>query len=162
MISTRSSECQPAQTNGKNHSDPLRGSQMMSPRLTTIHHSTTDMQHPTKPATSTTTTTHHNTPSTLFLPTHFIPSGATLVQEYLDKCFLRDARNGPQPTHSGTHGKSGPCVQREPTGRVIIVIVAERGEREDKSGKREEKENDGREKERRDIVVEKRKKDEKR
>ena len=28
------------------------------------------------------------------------------------------------------------CTQREPTGRVIIVIVAEREEREDKRGKR--------------------------
>ena len=32
------------------------------------------------------------------------------------------------------------CTQREPTGRVIIVIVAESEEREDKRGKREEKE----------------------
>ena len=36
------------------------------------------------------------------------------------------------------------CTQREPTGRVIIVIVAEREEREEKEGR---KENDGREKE---------------
>ena len=31
------------------------------------------------------------------------------------------------------------CTQREPTGRVIIVIVAEREERDDKRGKREER-----------------------
>ena len=37
------------------------------------------------------------------------------------------------------------CTQREPTGRVIIVIVAERGEREER-----EKTREGREKERRD------------
>ena len=44
--------------------------------------------------------------------------------------------------HSGPKGKAGPCVLREsPTGRVIIVIVAERGERrqEREERKREEK-----------------------
>ena len=41
----------------------------------------------------------------------------------------------PRYMHSGPKGKSEPCVHREsPTGRVIIVIVAER---EDKRGKRE-------------------------
>ena len=30
---------------------------------------------------------------------------------------------GPRPTHSGIHRKSEPCVQREPTGRVLIVVV---------------------------------------
>ena len=40
--------------------------------------------------------------------------------------------------HSGPKGKSEPCVHREsPTGRVIIVFVAEREKREDKRGKRE-------------------------
>ena len=44
--------------------------------------------------------------------------------------------------------------RESPTGRVIFVIVAERGERrqerEENRVKREEKENDGREKERRE------------
>ena len=32
--------------------------------------------------------------------------------------------------HSGPQGKSEPCVQREPTERVIIVIVIENRNRE--------------------------------
>ena len=39
---------------------------------------------------------------------------------------IRQSANGPRPTQSGTQGKSGPCVQREPTGREIIVMVIER------------------------------------
>ena len=51
-------------------------------------------------------------------------------------------------SHALRHsGKSEPCVHREPTGRVIIFIVAEREEREDKRGKREEKESRERERE---------------
>ena len=40
------------------------------------------------------------------------------------------------------------CIQREPTGRVTIIIVAEREEREDKRGKREERERAEKENER--------------
>ena len=64
-------------------------------------------------------------------------------------CMLRTCsptRNGPQPSHSGTQGKSGPCVQSEPTGRAIIVIVIEKrntelsGVRKNIKEKRAEKE----------------------
>ena len=41
--------------------------------------------------------------------------------------------------HSGPQGKSGPCVQREPTERVIIVIVTLRGERREREEKEREK-----------------------
>ena len=73
----------------------------------------------------------------------FIPSGTRLAQEY-PKMFpawcehVRPTRNGSRSTHSGTQGKSGPCVQRELTGRAIIVIVIERVT-ERKERKRDEK-----------------------
>ena len=53
--------------------------------------------------------------------------------------------------HSGPQGKSELCVQREPTERVIIVLVTGREERrEEKREKRgEQTENEGREKEER-------------
>ena len=71
------------------------------------------------------TTTSNNT---LCLPAktqaHFIPSGTRLAQKYFDKSFLHDAnmfgtRNVPRPTHCDTQSKSGPCAEREPTGRVF-------------------------------------------
>ena len=80
------------------------------------------------------TTSHHITSDTTSLcpsaqvQTHFMPSRMRLAQEYLERCFcmkraIRQPRNGSRPTHSGIQGKSEPCVQREPTGRVLIVIV---------------------------------------
>ena len=63
---------------------------------------------------------------------NFIPCGTRLAQEYPDKCFLHDANmlaqqgNGSRYMHSGPQGKAGPCVQREPTVGVLIVIVIER------------------------------------
>ena len=63
-------------------------------------------------------------------------------------CMMR-TRNGPRPTHSDTQAsQSRVCREREPTRRVVFVIVSERGEktREGRAkGKREERE---REKER--------------
>ena len=50
-------------------------------------------------------------------------------------CMMRTCSPSsvPRYMHSFPKGKAGPCVLREsPTGRVIIVIVAEREEREDK------------------------------
>ena len=92
---------------------------------------------------------------------HFIPSGTRLAQLCQDSCFLHDANMFAKQGMSQSTGTLTlrqvrvVCTQREPTGRVIIVIVAEREKREDKRGKREEKEreekeNDGREKERRE------------
>ena len=66
---------------------------------------------------------------------HFMPSGMRLAQEYLDDCFcmkrtIRKPTIGPRPTRSGTLGKSEPCVQREPTGRVLFLIVIENRKKE--------------------------------
>ena len=62
----------------------------------------------------------------------------------MDTCFLHDAHvrptgTGPRSMHSGPQGKTGPCVQREPTGRAIIVIVIENRKRADKRRERERK-----------------------
>ena len=67
-------------------------------------------------------------PHLFFLParvqTHFIPSGTKLAQEYLDNCFLQEASNSPTNRWAKAHalrhsqGKSEPCVQKDPTGRV--------------------------------------------
>ena len=52
----------------------------------------------------------------------------TSGQLFLASCeYVRPTRTGPWPTHSGDQGMSEPCVQREPTGRAIIVIVIEIG-----------------------------------
>ena len=86
------------------------------------------------------TQTHHPLPAQV--QAHLIPSGTRLAQLYQDSCFLHDtnvfARKGmSQSTGTLTLRQVGVvCTQREPTGRVIIVIVAERREREDKRGKR--------------------------
>ena len=49
---------------------------------------------------------------------------------------FRQTGNGPSHMHSGPQGKSEFYVQREPTGRVIIVIVYDREEkREEKSAR---------------------------
>ena len=108
------------------------------------------------------TQTHHTYPAQI--QAHFTPSGTRLAQLCQDSCFVHDAnmfaRQGmSQSTRTPTLLQvRGVCTQREPTGGVIIVIVAERKEREEKSGKRDEKENDRREKER----TEERKREEKR
>ena len=72
---------------------------------------------------------HQTTPSTFFFPAqiqaHFIPSGTRLAREQ-----IRPTGNGPRYMHSAPQGKSVPCLQREPTGRAIIVIVIEQRRRE--------------------------------
>ena len=76
---------------------------------------------------------------------YFIPSGTRLAESYLDSCFLHDANMFAKQGISQSTGTltlrqvRAVCTQREPTGRVIIVIVAER---EDKREKRGEKENE--------------------
>ena len=58
----------------------------------------------------------------------------------------RQPTNGPRPTHCDTLAQvRAVCTKREPTGRVIIVIVAERedkreGEERERREKRAEKE----------------------
>ena len=78
-----------ARTNGRSNRDPLKGGQMMSPRLTTFH---------------------HTTPSTFVFP-------AQIQAHLIPKRTCSPNKSGPRPTHSCTQGKSGPCVHREPTGR---------------------------------------------
>ena len=70
----------------------------------------------------------------------------------------------PRYMHSGPKGKAGPCVLREsPTGRVIIVIVAEREERREKrEEKREEKRREEKEKRREEKRREEKRREEKR
>ena len=60
-------------------------------------------------------------------------------QFFLALCkHVRQTGNEPEYMHSDPQSNSEPCVHRErPTGGVIIVIVAERREREDKRGKRD-------------------------
>ena len=78
-----------------------------------------------------------------------------LAQEYLGNCFLHDANmfaptgNEPRCMHSDPQGKSGPCVQREPTGRAIIVIVIVVEERERKRERQRERQGQREETERR-------------
>ena len=64
-------------------------------------------------------------------------------QFFLALCkHVRQTGNEPEYMHSGPQSNSEPCVHRErPTGRVIIVIVAERRERrqEREERKRQEK-----------------------
>ena len=88
---------------------------------------------------------------------HFIPSGTRLAQVFQDSCFLDDtnmfAKQGMDrsPRTLTLWQIRAVCTQTEPTGREIIVIVAERGRQERREQrKREEKENDGREKEKMD------------
>ena len=71
-----------------------------------------------------------------------MPSGMRLAQEYLDYCFcmkraIRQPTNGPRPAHSGARGLPEPFVHREPTGRVLFVIVIENTKREPEREKRE-------------------------
>ena len=47
------------------------------------------------------------------------------------KRAIRQPTNGSRPTHSGTQGESEPCVQRESSGRAVIVIVIEQRKRAD-------------------------------
>ena len=99
-----------------------------------------------QPTTHTNTTKHNQTQTHDTYPAqiqaHFNPSGTRLAQLCWDSCFVHDAnmfaRQGmSQSTRTPTHSQVGAvCVQREPTGRVIIGFVAEREEREDKRGKR--------------------------
>ena len=76
------------------------------------------------------------------------------VARGLHSCMIRtsSAKQGmSQSTRTLTLWQvSAVCKKREPTGRVFIVIVAERGERDDKSGKREEKERRERERRKRE------------
>ena len=132
-------------TNGRSNYDLVKGSQMMSPRLTTVDHSTTNMQQ------HKTSDRHHNSTSTTHrtAPHHtkhiilYSTAAGPIHSKWHEACTgipgqmclawcerVRPTRNGPRPTHSGTHGKSGLCVQREPAGRAIIVIVLENRMRE--------------------------------
>ena len=77
---------------------------------------------------------------------HFIPSGTRLGQLCQDSCFLHDtniiAKQGMDrsPRTLTLRQVRAVCTQREPTGRVIIVIVAEReDEREEREERRDEK-----------------------
>ena len=80
-------------------------------------------------------------------------------------CFAQQG-TGHSPSHSGTQGKSEPCVQREPTGRAIIVIVIGNRKHRELTGDRkkyEKKRNEQREKRRtRKRTKEERKKKERR
>ena len=73
---------------------------------------------------------------------HFIPSGTRPAQLFQDSCFLHDTNVFAKQGMSQSTGTltlrqvRAVCTQREPTERVIIVIVAEREERKTE-GKRE-------------------------
>ena len=56
---------------------------------------------------------------------------------------VRLTGNEPKFMHSDPQGKSEPCVHREPTERVLIVIVIEekKESRQDKERERAEKDN---------------------
>ena len=79
------------------------------------------------------TQTHHPFPAQM--QAHFIPSGTRLAQLCQDSCFLHDTNMFAKQGMSQSTGTltlrqvTAVCTQREPTGRVIIVIVAERRER---------------------------------
>ena len=110
VISAQRSECQRGEKfkqARKSNYDPLKGSQMMSPRLTTIHHSTTDMQqHHTKDIIPSSTDAG---------PLHPKWHEACTGTPGLSFCMIRASRqpaNGTRPTHFGTQGKSGPCTKR--------------------------------------------------
>ena len=65
---------------------------------------------------------------------------------------------GPR-TRSGPQGKMGPCVQREPTGRSIIVIENRKRERADKRQRKTSRESEREKYEMRETREEKRKGD---
>ena len=106
-----------------------------------------------------TSQTHHPFPAQI--QAHFIPSGTRLEQLYQDSLFfLHDtniiARQGMgQSTRTPTLSQvRAVSTQREPTGRVIIVIVTEREERrEEKRGeeRREKSTTEERREERRET-----------
>ena len=84
---------------------------------------------------------------------HFIPNGSRLAESYQYSYFLHDANMldqqgmGHDPRTPTVRQVREVCTQREPTERVIIVIVAEREERK-KEIREERKREKGREKER--------------
>ena len=98
--------------------------------------------------------THHtlkhlsiSSPETSPLHSKWHEACTGILRQLIVSCMMRTCppNSVPRYMHSGPKGKAGQCVLREsPTGRVIIVIVAESverecREREDKRGKREEK-----------------------
>ena len=101
-------------------------------RHTAAHHSTAHTRHTTHTTTTTSCVpaTHNNVREALFpIPIH--SKCLEACTEYLDKFFLRDASNTPTNEWAEAHAlclrsMSELRVQREPTERVIIVIVIEK------------------------------------
>ena len=79
--------------------------------------------------------THHPFPAQR--KANFIPSGTRLAQLCQDSCFLHDAN---MFAKQGMDRSTRTCTQREPTGRVIIVIETDREKRERERRKRTTKE----------------------
>ena len=140
------------------NSQRLDGNQQHNEDNTYYHmitHAHTTKHNQTQPNTNTSQTPQNTTPTSstdagpLHSKWHEACTGNTKT---VVSCMLRTcSANREWTEHSG---KSELCVQREPTERVIIVIVAEKEEREDKREESRERErekerrkNDGREKE---------------
>ena len=110
--------------------------------------------------------TQHQVPAQM--QAHFIQSGTRLAQLNQDSCFLHFANMFGQQGMDGSPRTltlwqvRAVCTQREPTGRVIIVIVAERKERRQEREERKREENDGREKRRRKRTTEERERERRR
>ena len=91
-----------------------------------LSHSNTCSHNQTPP-----NTTKHQHPFPAQIQAHFIPSGTRLASVFQDSCFLHDANMfgqqgmGHDPRTPTLRQVREVCTQREPTERVIIVIVAE-------------------------------------
>ena len=129
------------------------------------HHTTANASTPTltQPPTQrrqhiltrTHTTKHKKSPFPAQMQAHVTPSGTRLAQLCQDSCFLHDANMFAKQGMSQSTGTltlrqvRALCTQREPTGRVTIVIVAESREREKKERREQRKRTREREKEER-------------
>ena len=129
----------------------------------TAHHTTKATRHNTTQHNTTPhITSHHTTPHHITLgcsvtrvkhiilsstdTAHFIRSGTRLAQDYQDNCVLHGAHmfaeqgmgQGPC-TLALRASQSRVCVQRDPTGRVLILLVIENRKRADKRKKEKER-----------------------
>ena len=91
---------------------------------------------------------HHPFPAQIQV--HVIPSGTRFAQLCHDSCFLHDANMFGQGMGHGPRTLTlrqvrAVFTEREPTGRVISVIVAEREDKREESREREREEYEGRE-----------------
>ena len=117
-----------------------------------LSHTDTCSHNQTQPNTNK-SQTHHPFPAQI--QAHFIRSGTRLAQLHQDSCFLHDAniiaRQGMgQSTRTPTLSPVRAVSTQRELGRVIIVIVTERGEKREENDGREERREERRRETRKD------------